>query len=79
MPLSNEQIKGLLGLVASVEPDSMDCDGCFGKVAEFAELKLKGAEIPEAFRDVETHMRQCPCCKDEFEALLMGLRGLGFA
>jgi len=79
MPLSNEQIKSLLGLVANVESDSMDCDSCFGRVAEFAEINLKGAEIPEAFRDVEAHMRQCPCCKDEYEALLAGLRGLDFA
>ena len=79
MPLSNEQIQGLLGLVANIEPDPMDCDGCFGQVAQFAEIKLRGAEIPEALCDVETHMRQCPCCKDEYEALLAGLRGLGVA
>ena len=79
MPLSNEQIKGLLNLVANVEPDSMNCDGCFGQVAEFAEMKLTGCEIPEALQDVETHMRQCPCCKDEYEALLLGLHGLDFA
>ena len=57
----------------------MDCDGCYGKVAEFAEFQLTGAEIPEALRGVETHMRQCPCCKDEYEALLAGLHGLGVA
>ena len=79
MPLSNEQIKNLLGLVAAVEPDSMNCDGCFGKVAEFVEIKLRGAEIPEALQDVEVHMRQCPCCKGEYEALLEGLHGLGVA
>ena len=49
------------------------------KVAEFAEIKLKGAEIPEAYHDVEIHMRQCPCCKGEFEALLQGLEGLSVA
>ena len=76
MPLSNEQISGLLNLVANVEPDAMNCDGCYGKVAEFAEIKLRGSEIPEALQDVETHMRQCPCCKDEYEALLNGLHGL---
>ena len=79
MPLSNQQIQGLLNLVANVEPDSMNCDGCFGQVAEFAEFSLRGAEIPEALQDVETHMRQCPCCKDEYEALLTGLQGLGVA
>ena len=79
MPLSKEQIKKLLGLVATVEPDSMDCDDCYGRVAEFAEIKLKNSEIPEALQDVETHMRQCPCCHGEYEALLEGLHGLGVA
>ena len=79
MPLSNEQIQGLLNLVSTSESDSLDCDGCLGRVAEFAEMKLTGAEIPEALQDVETHMQQCPCCKDEYAALLVGLQGLGVA
>lgn len=79
MPLSNDQIKGLLNFVAEYEPDAIKCDCCFEKVAEFAELKLSGAEIPEAKRKIEIHLRQCPCCRDEYEALLAGIRGLEMA
>ena len=76
MPLSQEQIAKLLGLVASVEPDRLDCDGCFSQLAEFAELELTQREIPDALRAVEMHLEQCVCCQDEYSALLEGLRAL---
>lgn len=76
MSLSKEQISGLLGLVQSVESDQLDCDGCFVHIAEFAELHLNHQDIPEAMRLVETHLQQCCCCRDEFEALLKGLRAI---
>ena len=74
MSLSKEQVNNLLGLVRSVESDEMDCEGCFGKIAEFADLHLSQQEIPDAMKCVETHLQQCVCCKDEFNALLKGLR-----
>ena len=76
MPLTNKQISNLLGMVASGEPDRLDCDGCFEQLAEFAEIHLTSREIPEALRAVETHLRQCACCREEFDALLEGLRAL---
>ena len=74
MSLSKEQVNNLLGMVGSVESDELDCEGCFGRIAEFAELYLSQQEIPEAMRIVETHLQQCLCCKDEFNALLKGLK-----
>jgi len=76
MPLTNEQVSNLLGMVASGEPDRLDCNGCFEQLAEFAEVHLTSREIPAALRAVETHLRQCACCNDEFNALLEGLRAL---
>lgn len=73
MSLSKEQIDGLLGMVSSVETDELDCDGCFGKIAEFAEMHLSKQETPAAMKAVEKHMQQCLCCKDEFNALLKAL------
>jgi len=66
MPLSKEQIKALLKHVVRAEEDSIDCDGCYGQVAEFSEAQLEGAEIPQALEAVEVHLRQCGCCNDEF-------------
>ena len=74
MSLSKKQIDSLLGMIGSVETDELDCDGCFDHIAEFAELHLSKQDIPEAMRAVEKHLQQCVCCKDEFDALLKGLR-----
>ena len=74
MPLSNDQIASLLGMVNASESDELDCDGCFARVAEFAEAELANREIPDALKAVQTHVQQCTCCKDEYNALLDGLR-----
>lgn len=76
MSLSKEQIAGLLGMVNAVENDELDCEGCFGQIAEFAELHLAKQDVPEAMRAVETHLQQCLCCKDEFTVLLKGLQAI---
>jgi predicted anti-sigma-YlaC factor YlaD len=76
MALSKKQISTLLQLVSTSAEDPMDCDGCFDHMAEFADAELSGRNIPAALKVVETHLRQCVCCKDEFETLLDGLRGL---
>jgi len=78
MPLSKNQINGLLKYVVNAEPDPMDCAGCYSNVAEFSDAYMMGEEIPQALQAVETHHRQCPCCRDEFESLLDGLRNLAY-
>ena len=76
MDLTNTQVDSLLGLIVSTKDDSLDCDGCFTDVAEFAELNLAGKPLPEALKAIETHLESCPCCADEYNALLDGLKGL---
>lgn len=76
MKLSAEQTRALLNSVAAAKQDEVDCDGCFEHLSEFVELELAGAEIPEALGKVQRHIDQCPCCKDEHNALLEGLRAL---
>ena len=76
MALSHEQVDKLLGLVSKLEDDRLDCDGCLGHIAEFADAHLANHELSAALKAVETHLQSCPCCADEFEALLDGLRAL---
>ena len=76
MALSNDQIVNLIGMVSSVEKDAIDCDGCFSKIHEFAEIHLSAKEVPEAMKVVKSHLEQCLCCQDEFNALLKGLKAL---
>jgi predicted anti-sigma-YlaC factor YlaD len=76
MPLKKEHIESLLRLVRSVQEDCLDCDGCYDRIAEFAEIELSGREIPEALVNVRIHLHQCPCCTDEYNALIEGLEAI---
>lgn len=72
--LTKEQVTNLMGMVATTDTDELDCDGCLGEIAEFADLHLSTKDIPEAMQVVQRHMEQCLCCKDEFSALLKALQ-----
>ena len=76
MSLNEQQIQTLVQLVVTTTPDSLDCDGCFGRIAEFAEIHLTNQSVSESMRCVDEHLKNCPCCKDEFEALKLALAGL---
>lgn len=76
MKLDNNQLNALLGLVASTQDDKIDCDNCFDHVAEFADARLAGKPLSDALKAVQTHLESCPCCADEYRALLEGLAGL---
>ncbi len=76
MSLSNEQINNLLSSLALPPNDELDCDGCFERIAEFAEVQLEGRTLPEALVAVKTHLECCPCCQGEYQALLEALQSL---
>jgi hypothetical protein len=76
MGLTEQQVNLLIQLAVSTTPDEMDCDGCFVKMAEFAEAKLSNQSISASMQLVEDHLNNCPCCKDEFEALRAALGNL---
>lgn len=77
MPLTRAQIDTLLQLVSGIKDDDLDCDGCFEKIAEFAETELAALSLSDAMLAVKTHLECCPCCTDEYQALLEALRVLG--
>lgn len=70
MPLSKDQIATLLTLVAGATEDEMSCDDCFAHVAQFVEAELQGATLCESMLKIKNHMQNCPCCKDEYNALM---------
>ena len=73
MTISKEQIESLMKYVEMTSEDPLDCDGCFGRIGEFAEIHLSGKTIPEAMRCIQAHLHNCPCCKDEFNCLMEAL------
>lgn len=74
MSLTKENIQTLVALIATAEPDQMSCDECFGQIGEFAEIALEGRPLSAGMTVIQRHLEQCPCCKDEYEALLDALR-----
>ncbi len=74
MSITIEQLKTLVGLIGTTGPDSIDCDECFGRIGEFAEYSLENRELSEGMKVIEVHLRQCPCCNDEYLALIEALR-----
>ena len=69
MPLSKEEIDGLLRLVGLTKDSEINCEQCLALVAEFAEQQLTGKSIHEGLRAVEQHLSVCAECRDEYEAL----------
>ena len=74
--LSKDQVKLLVGLIATTQADKISCDECFGQIGEFAEFALEGRELNDGMKLIQLHLEQCPCCKDEYEALILALTEL---
>lgn len=74
MLLTNQQIVHLFDLILTTKDDSLGCDGCLELMDQFAQAELDGTMIPKTLECVRTHLEQCKCCKDEYEALMIALR-----
>ena len=67
-------IRMILMMARSVREHELGCDECWREVDRFAELTLAGRDAAEALPLVEAHLKGCPECGAEFEALLLSLR-----
>jgi predicted anti-sigma-YlaC factor YlaD len=70
MPLDKQQIETLLSAVSRTCAKEIHCGECLAGMAEFAELELVGAEIPQALHRIQEHLALCPECAEEYEVLL---------
>ena len=73
MPITDEQLKKLVSMITSVQPDELDCDGCSQHLAEFAETQLLGKTLEQSQQAVQAHLQNCHCCEVEFQSLLAAL------
>ncbi len=69
-----EQVRSLIIDVVHTQPDEIGCDECAALLCAYAECCLLGSPASEWTVHVEQHLAQCPCCRQEFEALLVILR-----
>ena len=74
MTLTPPVLRMLVARALASRPDEMSCGDCEACVDRFAEMTLEGLDAREALPLVEEHLRTCPCCGEEFEALVEALR-----
>lgn len=74
MTLTPAVLQRLVAKALASRPDELSCGDCESCVDRFAEMSLAGLDAREALPLVEEHLRSCPCCGEEFEALMEALR-----
>lgn len=65
----------LLDAVAETDAEEIDCDAFLDRVAGYVERLGPEEALSDEFRAVAKHIRICPECREEFEALLALYRG----
>ncbi len=74
MAIAFVRVQSLLKSISTAVPDSLNCDGCFELIAQFAEAELQGVELNDLLEAVRIHLSQCPCCAYEYESLLEAIQ-----
>ena len=64
------QLADLLRVVSATEPEELDCDQVLESVGALLESLEEGEEPPEELAKVSQHLRVCPECREEFDALM---------
>ena len=77
MPLTPAQLRSLLRASVRTMAGEIACDACYDALDRFAEAHLAGLDAADALPRVAEHLAVCHECRDEFEALLDGLRAIG--
>lgn len=76
MELDLGTLKRIVRDVVTTRPDEIGCDECFEQLDRFVELELAVKKAAEALPLVHDHLDRCGDCREEFEALLVALRGI---
>jgi len=68
------RMRQLITQVLGTREHEIPCAECFDLLDEYAERLAAGEEAGALLPQAENHLRQCPDCRQEFEALLRALR-----
>jgi len=74
MKLGKEELKTLLRLVDVTEAEEIDCDELLARVGSYVEGLGEDGTPPPGSEDVVQHLRVCPECLEELEALFEAYR-----
>lgn len=76
MKLNKEVLKKILSKLPHTHEDEIGCDDCFDELHTFAEMELEGKSPEEAMPLIKEHLENCGECRQEYQALLEGMKAL---
>lgn len=76
MKLNIKIVENLIKSLQATHPNEIGCDECFDQIHKFAELELLGKTPEKAMPLVKEHLVKCGECRQEYEALLEGMKEL---
>ena len=74
MTLPTDTLRMLVATSLATTDEEPSCGECDLEVDRFAEMSLAGLDAAQALPIVEEHLAGCPCCREEYEALMDALR-----
>ncbi len=74
MKISREELLGLLRVIDLTKPEEIDCEEFLSAVSGYVEKLASGQAAPTSNADVLHHLKVCPECLEEFEALYEAYR-----
>lgn len=75
MDTRDEKLQRLIQAIFDNHEDTgVNCETCENQFDCLVELVMRGANLREILPAVEEHLRCCPDCHEEFEALLAIVR-----
>lgn len=69
MKSPGKSLAELLALLDATETREIDCEEFLSRVATYVE-RVDSEQLPTALQSVAQHIRVCPECREELEALL---------
>ena len=73
MKLTRAEVNLILEHVFGTEDDELTCGDALDGFAVLAEEELRGGSVSERTRRIAEHVRECPECLEEYEALVVAL------
>ena len=77
MTFSRDDFRKLLQLLDVTGAHEIDCTELLHRIAGYLERLGPDGAPPQGYEDVVRHLRLCPECLEEFEAMLQALREEG--
>ncbi len=70
----NVLIRRMMEMLTATKDQELSCDDVYSLLDQFAEAILRKEPLPELFKSIDQHLKVCPDCREEYEALLAMMR-----